>query len=194
MSDLPARPRNAPCHARLDGQVVQAMFEQPCYWPETAARAACDATTVIIAGNITGGHSLVGWLWKSTGISTRVQGKGRRRRACPFGRRTAQALDRYRRARASHRDKDRPEFWLGLAGPMTPNGVADVVRRRGGAAGIADVHPHRFCHTYAHQWLAAGGNEGDPLMRRVLGTGGSGEFALYPDAARARVSLLRSAG
>jgi integrase len=47
---------------------------------------------------------------------------------------------------------------------MTPNGVADVVRRRGAAAGIADVHPHRFRHTYAHQWLAAGGNEGD-LMR-----------------------------
>jgi site-specific recombinase XerD len=93
-----------------------------------------------------------------------VLGKGRRQRACPFGRRTAQALDRYLRARASHRDKDRPEFWLGLAGPMTPNGVADVVRRRGTAAGIADVHPHRFHHTYAHQWLAAGGNEGD-LMR-----------------------------
>jgi site-specific recombinase XerD len=93
-----------------------------------------------------------------------VLGKGRRQRACPFGRRTAQALDRYLRARAGHRDKDRPEFWLGLAGPMTPNGVADVVRRRGAAAGIADVHPHRFRHTYAHQWLAAGGNEGD-LMR-----------------------------
>ncbi len=93
-----------------------------------------------------------------------VLGKGRRQRACPFGRRTAQALDRYLRARASHRDKDRPAFWLGLAGPMTPNGVADVVRRRGAAAGIADVHPHRFRHTYAHQWLAAGGNEGD-LMR-----------------------------
>jgi site-specific recombinase XerD len=93
-----------------------------------------------------------------------VLGKGRRQRACPFGRRTAQALDRYLRARASHRDKDRLEFWLGLAGPMTPNGVADVVRRRGAAAGIADVHPHRFRHTYAHQWLAAGGNEGD-LMR-----------------------------
>ena len=47
---------------------------------------------------------------------------------------------------------------------MTPNGVADVVRRRGAAAGIANVPPHRFRHPYAHQWLAAGGNEGD-LMR-----------------------------
>ena len=52
-----------------------------------------------------------------------VLGKGRRQPECPFGRRTAQALDRYLRARPSHRDKDRPEFWLGLAGPMTPNGA-----------------------------------------------------------------------
>jgi site-specific recombinase XerD len=93
-----------------------------------------------------------------------VLGKGRRLRACPFGHKTAQALDRYVRARGGHREKALPEFWLGLAGPMTPNGIADVVRRRGLAAGISGVHPHRFRHTYAHQWLAAGGNEGD-LMR-----------------------------
>lgn len=93
-----------------------------------------------------------------------VLGKGRRQRGCPFGRRTAQALDRYLRARSAHREADRPELWLGLAGPMTPNGIADAVRRRGAAAGLIDVHPHRFRHTYAHQWLASGGNEGD-LMR-----------------------------
>ena len=95
---------------------------------------------------------------------TLVLGKGRRQRACPFGRKSAQALDRYLRMRAGHRDADRAELWLGLAGPMTPNGIADVVRRRGAKAGVAGLHPHRFRHTYAHQWLAAGGNEGD-LMR-----------------------------
>jgi Site-specific recombinase XerD len=93
-----------------------------------------------------------------------VLGKGRRQRACPFGRKTAQALDRYLRMRIGHRDADRAEAWLGLAGPMTPNGIADVVRRRGAKAGVPGLHPHRFRHTYAHQWLAAGGNEGD-LMR-----------------------------
>lgn len=93
-----------------------------------------------------------------------VLGKGRRQRACPFGRKTAQAIDRYLRIRAGHRDAGRAELWLGLAGPMTPNGVADVVRRRGAKAGVAGLHPHRFRHTYAHQWLAAGGNESD-LMR-----------------------------
>ncbi|MCH7948096.1 MAG: tyrosine-type recombinase/integrase, partial [candidate division Zixibacteria bacterium] len=38
-----------------------------------------------------------------------VLGKGRRPRACPFGRRTTLALDRYLRARAGHRDSARPE-------------------------------------------------------------------------------------
>ena len=47
---------------------------------------------------------------------------------------------------------------------MTDSGVGDVVRRRATQAGIADVHPHRFRHTFAHQWLAQGGNETD-LMR-----------------------------
>jgi integrase len=50
---------------------------------------------------------------------------------------------------------------------MTPTGVADIVRRRGAAAGIADVHPHRFRHICAHHWLAAGGNEGD--LTRLAG-------------------------
>ncbi len=36
--------------------------------------------------------------------------------------------------------------------------------RRGEEAGIGKVNPHRFRHTFAHRWLAAGGNEGD-LMR-----------------------------
>ena len=34
-----------------------------------------------------------------------VMGKGRRPRACPFGRKTAQALDRYLRARAEYRGR-----------------------------------------------------------------------------------------
>ena len=93
-----------------------------------------------------------------------VLGKGRRPRACPFGRKTALALDRYLRARAAHRDVHLDALWLGHSGPMTVSGIGDVVRRRAAVAGVPDVHPHLFRHTYAHQWLAAGGNEGD-LMR-----------------------------
>ncbi len=93
-----------------------------------------------------------------------VVGKGSRPRACPFGRKTAMALDRYLRARSSHRETQRDELWLGHAGRMTPRGVAALVSRRGRQAGIEHLNPHLFRHSFAHTWLAAGGNEGD-LMR-----------------------------
>lgn len=94
-----------------------------------------------------------------------VMGKGGRRRACPFGRKTAQALDRYLRVRARHREFDAPNLWLGGMGAMTDSGIAQVVRRRAKKAKLPDgMHPHLFRHTFAHQWLAEGGQEGD-LMR-----------------------------
>jgi site-specific recombinase XerD len=93
-----------------------------------------------------------------------VLGKGRRIRTVSFGHRTAQALDRYLRARASHRYAYEPALWLGIDGPMTPNGIAQAVRRRGRRAGIPDrVNLHRFRHTFAHEWLANGG-QGEELM------------------------------
>jgi len=93
-----------------------------------------------------------------------VLGKGRRPRVCPFGKKAAVALDRYLRTRAKHKHATRPELWIGRSGPMTDNGIYQVVRDRAIAAGIGPIHPHQLRHTYAHQWLAAGGNEGD-LMR-----------------------------
>ncbi len=42
-----------------------------------------------------------------------VVGKGRRPRACPFGPKTAQALDRYLRVRAGHPLHDQRWLWLG---------------------------------------------------------------------------------
>ena len=51
-------------------------------------------------------------------------------------------------------------MWLGRKGPMTASGVAQMMRRRGQAAGVDDLHPHRFRHTFGHRWLSAGGTEG----------------------------------
>jgi site-specific recombinase XerD len=94
-----------------------------------------------------------------------VIGKGGRRRACPFGFKTAQALDRYVRARRSHKLANRAELWLGPRGPVTDSGVAQIVRRRARMAGLPDgLHPHLFRHTFAHRWLSDGGQETD-LMR-----------------------------
>lgn len=93
-----------------------------------------------------------------------VLGKGRRPRGCPFGRKTALALDRYLRARANHPHADRPDLWLGRVGPMTENGIYQIVRDRAHAAGLGNLHPHQLRHTFAHEWLAEGGAEVD-LMR-----------------------------
>lgn len=95
-----------------------------------------------------------------------VMGKGRRPRSCPFGARTAQAVDRYLYERDRHAQAHLPALWLGEKGrgPMTDSGLARVVRRRGARAGLNDLHPHALRHTFAHGWLAAGGTEGD-LMR-----------------------------
>lgn len=96
-----------------------------------------------------------------------VMGKGRRPRACPFGRRTAQALDRYLRVRATSGEAHRPEVWLswsGHTGPLTANGIYQIVLRRAREAGIDGAYVHLFRHSFAHSWLASGGQEGD-LMR-----------------------------
>ncbi len=93
-----------------------------------------------------------------------VMGKGRRPRACPFGSKTARALDRYLRMRARHPQAASEQLWLGLKGGLTDNGILQMLRRRGTAAGLVGLHPHQFRHTFAHAWLAAGGAEGD-LMR-----------------------------
>ena len=93
-----------------------------------------------------------------------VLGKGRRPRACPFGAKTAQAVDRYLRTRERHRLAALPDLWLTRFGAMTDSAIAQMVKRRGLEAGIKDLHPHILRHTFASSWLSAGGNEGD-LMR-----------------------------
>lgn len=93
-----------------------------------------------------------------------VMGKGARPRSCPFGRKTAVAIDRYLRARESHPRKDSPALWLGQRGAMTASGIQQVVERRGLEAGIEGLHPHILRHTFASTWMAAGGAETD-LMR-----------------------------
>ncbi|CAN5836692.1 site-specific tyrosine recombinase XerD [soil metagenome] len=95
-----------------------------------------------------------------------VLGKGRRPRAAPFGTKVAAALDRYLRMRARHKQASDPQLWLGEngRGPMTGNGIGQMIRRRGREVGIKGLHAHRFRHSFAHSWLSAGGNEHD-LMR-----------------------------
>lgn len=95
----------------------------------------------------------------------RVMGKGRRERILPIGPKVVKALDRYLRKRAHHSQANSTSLWLGNKGKMTDSGIGQIVKRRGREAGLGDnLHPHQLRHSFAHGWLAAGGNEGD-LMR-----------------------------
>ncbi len=94
----------------------------------------------------------------------RVMGKGGRQRVARYGAKVSEAIDRYLRVRDQHAESASPWLWLGRKGHLTDTGIAQMLRRRGRQAGIGDIHPHQLRHTFAHAWLANGGNEGD-LMR-----------------------------
>ncbi|MYV64424.1 tyrosine-type recombinase/integrase [Streptomyces sp. SID2131] len=98
-----------------------------------------------------------------------VVGKGNKARSVPFGRTTAQVLDRYLRALGKHRGRaaepDDALWWSVKRGcRMTIWGVGTMVKNRCEEAGIDPLHPHQFRHTFAHLWKLHGGNE-DDLMR-----------------------------
>ena len=95
----------------------------------------------------------------------RVLGKGNRVRSVGLGHQTARALSRYlTRARPNHTYAYLPNVWIGRRGALTDSGVLQVVKNRGEAAGIMGLHPHQLRHTFAHHYLADGGQESD-LMR-----------------------------
>lgn len=116
-----------------------------------------------------------------------VTGKGAKVRTAKFDHKCALALDRYQRKRAEHPAAALSALWIGVRRRerMTPNGVRQVVRRRGAALGMR-IHPHLFRHTFSHNWLDAGGAEGDlmslngwdsPQMLRHYGASARGARA-----------------
>lgn len=92
----------------------------------------------------------------------RVHGKGRRDRVVKFDYDAARSIDRYLRLRATHARAHSPRLWLGMNNrqPMTPDGIYQMIARRGQQVGVV-VHPHKFRHHFSHSWLDRGGNEGD---------------------------------
>lgn len=88
------------------------------------------------------------------------RGKGGKGRIVPMSPATATAIDRYLRARREHRLADSPALWLGDRGKaFTYFALHATIAKRGAAAGIDHMHPHRLRHTAAHHWLARGGSE-----------------------------------
>ncbi|WP_380166621.1 tyrosine-type recombinase/integrase [Jannaschia sp. R86511] len=96
-----------------------------------------------------------------------VTGKGNRIRPVYFGARTGRALDRWKRARAKHRWSHLDALFLSQRGALTADGVRNMLTERGRQAGIEGLHPHRFRHTFAHDFLVSGGQERD--LKRLAG-------------------------
>lgn len=96
----------------------------------------------------------------------RVMGKGGRPRTVPMDAKTIRALDAYLRVRGTHRRaQDTDALWLGHAGVVTADGIAQIIRSRAVQAGITKrIHPHLFRHTWRHM-LSADGASGDDVMR-----------------------------
>ena len=96
-----------------------------------------------------------------------VKGKGAKIRPVYFGARTTRAVDRYVRARSGQRWAHLDALFLTQRGPLSPDGARERMKVRGAMAGITDLHPHRFRHTWAHDFLMSGGQERD--LKRLAG-------------------------
>lgn len=94
------------------------------------------------------------------GLATVRRGKGGKGRVAPFGPQTATAIDRYVRARRTHRLADSGPLWVGGGGKTySYAGLHRSLKERADAVGIKNFHPHLLRHTAATRWLRAGGSE-----------------------------------
>ncbi len=94
------------------------------------------------------------------GLAVIRKGKGGKGRVAPFGPQTAASLDRYIRARRTHKRADTEALWLGVGGKAFAYfGLNDALRGRAKDAGIDGFHLHLLRHTAATRWLRAGGSE-----------------------------------
>lgn len=96
-----------------------------------------------------------------------VTGKGNKTRPVYPGPRTIKALDNYLRMRRTHRFASTDALFLTQRGALSTDGARDLIKARGKLAGIEDLHPHRFRHTWAHDFLMNGGQERD--LKRLAG-------------------------
>jgi integrase/recombinase XerD len=70
-----------------------------------------------------------------------VRGKAGRERIVKISYEAARSVDRYLRVHATHALAARPELWLGIGGrgPLTPDGIYQIVANVGRKAGVGRV-------------------------------------------------------
>jgi len=95
-----------------------------------------------------------------------LMGKGAKERSVPFSPRTAQALWRYLSTRPDAESSE-PLFSTYNKRKIDATQLAKSLKALGAKAGVHNVHPHRFRHTFAIQYLR---NGGDPYtLQKLLG-------------------------
>lgn len=113
-------------------------------------------------------------------------------------RKTMEALTRYLRIRGRHRAAGRPELWLAIKGSpngvLTHWGIRQMVERRVEQAGLTGrIYPHRFRHTWAHRWMAAGHSTQDLAHNAGwTSTAMASRYGASAQAERARAAALRA--
>jgi integrase/recombinase XerD len=89
------------------------------------------------------------------------RGKGGKGRVVPLPLEAAAAIDKYLRARKTHRLHNDPALWLGDRGKgFSYWALHKTLAMRAEMAEITGFHPHRLRHTAAHRWFSKGGSEG----------------------------------
>lgn len=117
------------------------------FMAETMARAGDTLSMTVADTNVKGGQAI-------------VIGKGRKPRLVAFGPQTGVALDRYLRARRTHRLAESDRFWLGGMGKSFGyDALYHALTTRAVTAGVEGFHPHQLRRTGATRWLLAKGSE-----------------------------------
>lgn len=89
-----------------------------------------------------------------------------RGRVIPLGKSVRTAIWRYHTERKGLKPSD-PVFATAKGTPIVANALLHLLMRLGDRAGVANVHPHRFRHTFAVQFLRNGGDVF--TLQRILG-------------------------
>jgi integrase/recombinase XerD len=118
--------------------------------------------------------------------------KGGKHRTVFIGPVVARAVDRYMRARRSHRLAHTDTLWLGEQGRQFGyQGASRALKARAEAAGVEGFHLHRMRHTAASRWVAAGGSESGAMAQ--MGWSDASMLRHYMADQRERLAMQEAA-
>jgi len=124
----------------------------------------------------------------SKNLHLKVMGKGAKERILPICSRTASALWKYLGERSGALPGD-PLFATEDGAPFDRHRLRKQLASLGRRAGLRNVHPHRFRHTFAIQFLRNGGNV--YTLQMLLGHSTLDMCKKYLNLAQADLQALR---